>query len=107
MAWGVFLASPILDKMGRTDAFCTPFRNGVCREGVCDDWEEDGEVELVGGFCIHVMMKQKLGFCHCDGLYVLEKIRIKETLQLTFILQDQHYREGSLLSSHDGESDVA
>jgi hypothetical protein len=36
-----------------------PFRDGVDREGVCDAWEEDGEVELVGGFCIHGVMKEK------------------------------------------------
>jgi hypothetical protein len=46
------------------------FRNGG-GEGVCNAWEEDGEVELVGGFCIHVLMKQKLGFFLCDGLYLL------------------------------------
>jgi hypothetical protein len=48
-----------------------PFRNSVGGEGVCDAWEEDGEVELVGGFYIHVVMKQKFGFFHCNGLYVL------------------------------------
>jgi hypothetical protein len=48
-----------------------PFRNGIGGEGVRDAWEKDGEVELVGGFYIHVVMKQKFGFFHCDGLYVL------------------------------------
>jgi hypothetical protein len=48
-----------------------PFRSGVGGEGVRDAWEEDGEVELVGGFYIHVVMKQKFGFFYCNGLYVL------------------------------------
>jgi hypothetical protein len=76
MAWGVFWASPILDKMGRIDAFCTAVRGPsemcVGREGVCDAWEEDGAVELVGGFCINVVMEQKLGFFHCDCLCVVD-----------------------------------